>query len=387
MRKATADINTALAESISGAKEINLFGAVEKNKSQFEEYNQNYLSAFLKVVHSYSLYFPLIEIVANCGMLLILFYAHFTLGITVHIGEIFAFFSYINMFFRPIREMAEKFNVFQSALAASERIFKLKDVKSEIISPVNPYPLVSPFRGNIHFDDVSFAYKSGLPVIRKVTFNVSQGEKVAIVGYTGSGKTTIINLLNRLYDIDSGSILVDGVDIRQYDLAMLRKLIAVVPQDLFLFTGTIAENISLHKPDVTRDDIQSAAVAIGADTFINELPEKYDENVLEEGKLLSTGQRQLLGFARALVSKPEIVILDEATANIDSGTEKILEQATNTLLENRTAIIIAHRLSTIKAVDRILVLHKGKLVEEGNHSDLLEKNGLYKQLYEIQAFS
>jgi ATP-binding cassette subfamily B multidrug efflux pump len=241
-------------------------------------------------------------------------------------------------------------------------------------------------QGKITFDQVNFAYIPGTPVLKNVSFTIQPGEKVAIVGYTGSGKTTIINLLNRLYDVQTGIILIDGVNVKEYDLRDLRTRIATVPQDIFLFTGTVAENISLHHPQITQKDIEYAAQQVYANRYIERLPNKYDENILEEGKLLSVGQKQLLSFARAFVRNPSIVVLDEATSNIDSETEFLIEAGVKNLLAGKTAIIIAHRLSTIKSVDRILVFHKGELVEEGTHQRLLQQEGLYRQLYDMQAF-
>ena len=385
VRKANSEINTSLVETITGIKEIHLFNHEGHSEQTFEGYNRHYLNAYLKVVHSYALYFPVIELVSNGSMVIILLYSHFTMGEMIEIGIIFAFFSYINMFFKPLRQMAEKFNMFQSAMAASERVFNLLDEKITIMNHPTPKRISRHFQGEITFDHVTFAYTPDNPVMKNVSFTIKPGEKVAIVGHTGSGKTTTINLLNRLYDIQEGEIRIDGVNIKEFDMADLRNQIATVPQDVFLFTGTIAENISLHDPRITLQAITYAAEQVYADRYIAKLPKRYDENILEEGKLLSVGQRQLLSFARAFVRNPSIVVLDEATSNIDSETEALIEAGVKNLLAERTAIIIAHRLSTIKSVDRILVLHKGELVEEGNHESLLQQAGLYQQLYEMQA--
>jgi ABC-type multidrug transport system fused ATPase/permease subunit len=308
------------------------------------------------------------------------------MGYTLQVGVVFAFFSYINMFFRPLRQLAERFNMFQSAMAASERIFRLIDRPIKITGAPEPKRINGPFSAEIRFENVNFAYKPEAPVLKNVSFTLKPGEKVAIVGYTGSGKTTITSLLNRLYDVQEGEIRIDGVNIKDYDLHDLRSQIATVPQDIFLFTGTITDNITLHDPAITTDAVRYAAQQVYADRYIERLPEKYHENILEEGKLLSVGQRQLLSFARAFVRNPSIIILDEATSSIDSETESLIEAGVKNLLDNRTAIIIAHRLSTIKSVDRILVLHKGELVQEGTHESLLQQDGLYRQLYEMQAF-
>jgi ATP-binding cassette subfamily B multidrug efflux pump len=387
VRKANSQINTALQESITGIREIIQFNYKEKSKENFEKANRYYLESFLKVVHAYSLYFPVIEIVSNISMIIILFFAHLALGVSVRVGEIFAFFSYINMFFRPLRQLAERFNMFQAAMAAAERTFRLLDQDVTIKNPGNPRPIPRDFKGKVTFKNVHFAYKPGNPVLRDISFEIQPGEKVALVGYTGSGKTTIINLINRLYDIQSGSILIDDIPVWEYDMGELRSRISTVPQDPFLFTGTVAENISMYDLSISLKDIVEAAQTVNADQFIKQLPDKYDENVLEEGKRLSVGQKQLVSFARGVVRKPNIFILDEATSNIDSETEKLIDAAIEKLLEGRTAIIIAHRLSTIRKVDRILVFNKGCLVEEGSHEELLKNGGIYDRLYRTQAFS
>jgi len=386
VRKATAEINTALNETIAGIREIRLFGAEPKFTRQFEVHDRNFLDAYIRTIHAYALYFPMLEIISNTGMILILGYAHFRVGLQLQIGTIFAFFAYLNMFYRPLREMAEKFNTFQSALAATGRVQLLLDRPVTIREPARPASLPPRRGGEVEFADVSFAYDGGPPVLCNLSFRVSPGERVALVGYTGSGKTTVISLVNRLYDVSGGTVRLDGIDIRQLSLQELRRRIATIPQNVFLFTGTVAENISLHQSGVDRAQIETAAAQVFLDPFVRNFPRGYDENVLEEGRLLSAGQKQLLNFARALVRQPEIVILDEATSNIDSATEHLIENAIGRLLEGRTAIIIAHRLSTIRAVDRILVLHHGRLVEEGNHDALLAAGGLYSELYRRQAF-
>ena len=387
VREANAQINTSLQESITGIREIIQFNYKEKSKANFEKANRYYLESFLKVVHAYALYFPSIEIVSNLGMVIILFFAHKTLGVSIHVGEIFAFFSYINMFFRPLRQLAEQFNMFQGAMAAAERIFKLLDRPVTVKNTKEPVPLDARLKGKITFKHVNFAYKPETMVLKDVSFEIQPGEKVALVGYTGSGKTTVINLINRLYDITEGELLIDDIPIQRYDMHRLRERLAVVPQDPFIFTGTVADNITMHNPGISLEQVVNAARQVYADGFIEALPEKYGENVLEEGKRLSAGQRQLLSFARGVVLEPDILILDEATSNIDSATESLIEAATENLLKDRTAIIIAHRLSTIRKVDRILVFNKGRLVEEGGHRELLEKEGVYTRLYQTQAFS
>ncbi len=387
VRKANSEINISLVETTTGIKEILLFDHKKRSDEKFDRSNKDYKKAYLKVIFAYSLYFPIIEVVSNISMMIVFYYAHILIGTSLGVGEIFAFFFYINMFFRPLRELAEKFNMFQSAMAAAERIFKLMDRKIEIeggwdIIPDNG----SEFENMIEFRNISFEYKRGVPVLKNVSFSIKKGEKIAIVGNTGSGKTTIINLINRLYDVGSGQILLNGTDIRELSLVELRKKIGVVPQDPFMFTGTIAENISLFDHKLDSNKIINAAIMVNADLFIKKFVEGYDENVLEEGKKLSSGQKQLISFARVIVRDPSVIVLDEATSNIDSETELYIEKATRKVMKERTAIIIAHRLSTIKMVDRIIVLNKGVIEETGDHSGLIKKRGLYYNLYKTQAF-
>jgi ATP-binding cassette subfamily B multidrug efflux pump len=385
VRQSNAQINTLLVESISGNSEINMFNYKKKSMENFSRANQSYLNAYLQVVNSYSFYFPVIEIVTNAGMILVMLYAHFQIGISIKVGEIFIFFAYIQMFFRPLRQLAEKFNLFQSAMAAAERIFNLMDEKSKLKEDYSPAIRSMTLKGNIVFDKVGFSYQPDQPVLINISFTIRQGEKVALVGTTGSGKTTVIKLLNRLYDVDSGTITINNRDIRQIRLPVLRRAITTVPQDIFLFTGTARENISIYDSQISEEQIIEASRKVEADSFIQKLPGGYDENLLEEGKSLSTGQRQLLGFARAFVRDSDIVILDEATASIDSITEEMIQEAIKRLIANKTAIIIAHRLSTIQLVDRILVFHKGKLMGDGTHQELMKKNSIYAQYYRMQS--
>jgi len=385
VRKANGEINVALSETISGIREIHQFGYEKESREAFARNNTSYLRAYLKVVNAYALFFPAIEIVTNASMILTLLFAHFWVGTTLHIGEIFAFFAYINMFFWPLRQLAEKFNLLQSAVAATERIFKLMDENVSIQSPrVNlSRALASP--AELVFENVSFSYAPDAPVLRDISFRVAPGEKVAIVGPTGAGKTTLISLVTRLYDVQEGRILLDGVNIQEIPLPELRRAVGTVPQDVFLFTGTVAENISLYQPTVDWRAVEHAAQEVRANHFIAKLPLGYGEDVGEEGKRLSEGQRQLLGLSRAFARDPSLVILDEATSNIDSETEHLIGEGIHRLLENRTALIIAHRLSTIRSVDRILVMHGGELVQEGSHDELITQDGLYRQLYEMQS--
>ncbi|MBN8217149.1 MAG: ABC transporter ATP-binding protein [Spirochaetes bacterium] len=387
VRAANSEINTALVESLGGHSVISLFRHRTPAIRHFDGRNREYLDAYRQVVDAYAAYFPVIEVVTHLSLALVLAVAHFRMGAAVKPGEVFALFALINMFFRPLRDLAENFNTFQSALAALERIDRLMGEPEPIADPPRPrLPGRAP-GGEIRFERVSFSYLPGKPVLRDLSFSVRPGEKVAVVGATGAGKSTLAHLVPRLYDVDAGSVSVDGIDVREWPLAGLRERLAVVPQNVFLFTGSAADNIRLFAPEVGRQAVVEAARAVNAHGFIERLPKGYDENVLEEGMSLSTGQKQLLAFARAFVAKPSLLILDEATASIDSETEALIEKSLDRLLEGRTAILIAHRLSTIRRVDRILVLHQGRLVQEGSHEVLLKQDGLYRQLYEMQALA
>lgn len=391
VRSSNAKMNTILAESITGIKEIFLFNHQKKTFSDFEEANQNYKKSFYKIVQSYSLYFPSITAASSLSMIGILCITHFFLKQTISIGDIFAFFIYIDMLFRPLRDLAEQFNTLQSAMSSSERIFAFFDQKEEFQERLTENDFTAPknnftkkLRGNIHFDNVTFGYKKNKPILKNVTFSIASGERVAIVGRTGAGKSTIISLLPRLYDIDSGQIKIDGKNIKNMDLTELRNNISIIPQNVFLFTESFRKNIELAEKKPEKIIMEAAEKSLIKDIFM-ERAKKLDAPVLEEGKSLSTGQKQLLAFAQTFVKDSPIVILDEATANIDSDSEKKIEKALDVLLENRTAIIIAHRFSTIKKVDRIIVMHEGQIVEEGSHKELLKiKNGLYKKLYTMQ---
>ena len=385
VRAANSAINVTLVETISGIREIHQLGIEERSRRGFDRSNRTYLTAYLRVVRAYALFFPVMEVVTNASMVLVLLFAHFAAGLTVRVGEVFAFFSYVNMFFWPLRQLAEQFNTLQSALAATERVFRLQDEVVSVPPPARPRLLGAGARGAVSFRDVSFSYLPGTPVIRNVSFDVSAGEKVAIVGATGSGKSTLMALATRLYDVSAGSVRLDGADVRELDFRELRTVVATVPQDAFIFTGTVAQNISLWDPGISRERIVEAGRLVCADRFVAHLSQGYDTEVLEEGKRLSAGQRQLLGLARAVVRYPRVVILDEATASIDAETEKAIQDGIEGLLQGRTALIIAHRLSTIRSVDRILVMHRGEIVEQGTHAALMARGGVYSRLYEMQT--
>ena len=389
VRAANAAINTSLSETVTGIREITVLNHQARSLADFREHNRDYLHSYLVVVRAFSRYFPTIEVVTHVGMLTVMLAAHLTIGVSVQVGDVFAFAGYITMLFMPLRQLAEKFNSFQSAMAASERIFAMLD-RDEPVALAGPAAAPPP-RGEqgagVAFRGVSFAYTPGTPVFTDLSFQVRPGERIALVGSTGSGKSTVINLINRLYDADRGAVEVDGVDVRLIAAGELRRRIVTIPQSLFLFSGTVHDNIALFDRSVSRARVMEAAQAVNLDAFIRSLPRGYDEEVLEEGKSLSTGQKQLLSFARAFVRDPDVVIMDEATSSIDAESERLIEDATATLLAGRTAIVIAHRLSTIRSVDRILVLHDGKLAEEGGHDRLLARDGVYAKLYRVQMLA
>lgn len=389
VRAANAAINTSLSETVTGIREITVLNHQARSLADFQKHNRDYLRSYLVVVRAFSQYFPTIEVVTHVGMLTVMLAAHFTIGVSLQVGDVFAFSGYITMLFMPLRQLAEKFNSFQSAMAASERIFAMLDRGESIVAPHPAAPL--PPRGEhgagVAFRGVSFAYTPGHPVFTDLSFRVRPGERIALVGGTGSGKSTVINLINRLYDAGAGAVEVDGVDVRMIAAEELRRRIVTIPQSLFLFSGTVHDNIALFDRSVSRAQVVEAAQAVNLDAFIRSLPRGYDEEVLEEGKSLSTGQKQLLSFARAFVRDPDVVIMDEATSSIDAESERLIEDATASLLAGRTAIVIAHRLSTIRSVDRILVLHDGALVEEGGHDSLLARDGVYAKLYRVQVLA
>ena len=387
VRVANSNINRNMVESLTGFKELTLYDAKKTTIEDFNKHNHKYLKSYLQVVHSYSLYFPVIDLISNIVLALVLVFMHFYLGLHVELGDIYAYFAYVNMIFFPLRNMAEKFNTFQSAMAASERVFAFLDKPIDIIDPSDPLPFPKHVKGKIKFINVNFSYNKDVPILKGINFEIKPGEKVALVGKTGSGKSTIIHLLNRLYNLDSGVIEIDGVDISKCSLSDIRKNITTVPQNMFLFTGSIKENINLFDPRISLKRVQMAAQKVGASHFIEQYPDGYDTLIIEEGKSLSTGQKQLLSFTRALISEGSILLLDEATSSVDSESEKLIEEALEKLFESKTGIIIAHRLSTIKKVDRIIIIESGQIVEEGSHDELIDKQGHYFKLYQMQALA
>jgi len=384
VRRKLARLNATLQEYISGMRVIKVFANEKMSQEKFDEINRDYLSANLKEVTLTSFFRPIIEVISSLGIGLVLYYGggrvitgNLSLGILV------AFITYVEMFFRPIRELTESYTILQSAMASSERIFQLLDEEIKITSLPGAKELFE-VKGEIEFQNVWFSYDEKEWVLKGVSFKIKPGEKVAFVGHTGAGKTSIISLMSRLYEIQKGRISIDGKDIGDISLDSLRSKIGVVMQDVFLFSGDIKSNIRLNLP-IEDDRVKEIAAYINADKFIDRFPHKYGETVMERGVTLSTGERQLLSFARVLAFNPRILILDEATASIDAETEQYIHDGLKKLITGRTAIIIAHRLSTIKEVDRIYVLHKGEIKEIGNHQELLAKKGIYYHLYQLQA--
>jgi ABC-type multidrug transport system fused ATPase/permease subunit len=344
----------------------------------------DHAGANIKSIFYYAVFYPAVELVSSVAIALIIWYGG---GEIIHskltIGVLFAFLQYTEMFFRPIRDLSEKYNIMQTAMASSERIFSLLDDKTQIPNPDKPEALAE-IDGCVEFRNVWFAYSGEEFVLKNISFTINKGETIAIVGATGAGKTSIINILTRFYDIQKGAIFLDGKDIRRFNKADLRRHISIVLQDVFLFSGTIKSNINLDDESISDDVMRKAAKTVGASSFIEALPNKYDEEVKEKGATLSVGQKQLLSFARALAYDPQILILDEATSSIDTETEILIKNAIEKLLVNRTSIVIAHRLSTIQNADKILVMHKGELRETGTHQELLAKKGIYYKLYQLQ---
>ncbi len=383
VRVEVAKLNTFLQEHISGMRIIQLFVREETELNKFKAINARHRNAHIRSVWYYSIFFPVVELMSATSVGLLVWYGFKeVLDGSLSLGVIVSFMMYLNMLFRPIRELADKFNTLQMGMVSSERIFQVLDTQEQTPNEGTTKDVI--IKGSIDFENVLFAYNEEQYVLNDISFRVEEGKTLAIVGATGAGKSSIINLLNRFYEINSGRIKIDGRDIREYELSFLRSQIATVLQDVFLFSDTIEENIRMKNPNISREEIISAAKDVGAHDFIMNLPDNYNYNVMERGATLSVGQAQLISFIRALVYKPRILVLDEATSSVDTETELLIQQAIQKLMKGRTSIVIAHRLSTIQNADQIMVLDKGRIVEKGNHQELLKLNGAYKRLYELQ---
>jgi ATP-binding cassette, subfamily B, multidrug efflux pump len=386
VRNAVANLNSFVQEHITGMNIVQIFGSEKREFEKFRDINKEHLDSNLKSVLYYSVYFPVAEIIAAMGIGLVIWYGAKSVlnveqtGITI--GTLTAFIMYIQMFFRPIRMIADRYNTLQMGIVSSSRIINLLDSTEHLMTNGTHLPEI--MKGEVLFDHVWFAYNDADYVLKDINLDIKPGETIAMVGATGAGKSSIINLLNRFYDIERGSIRIDGIDIKEYDLNALRQNIGVVLQDVFLFSDTIRNNITLGNLAVTDEMILYAADLVGARTFIDRLPGKLDYNVMERGATLSVGQRQLLSFIRAMVYDPKILILDEATSSVDSETEEMIQEAIGKMMSHRTSIVIAHRLSTIQKADKIIVLEKGEIKEIGRHEDLLEQAGFYSQLHKMQ---
>jgi len=384
IRKWIARINSYVQENLTGMPIVQIFNRSQKNYQQFAEINIEHTRAHVKTVFYYALFYPAVELVSAFAIALVIWRGgiYKLEGITTF-GALVAFIQYAQMFFRPISDLSEKYNILQQAMASSERIFKLLDTTPEIAAP-KEMKKVSQVKGNIVFENVYFAYNDPDYVLKDISFSLRAGESVAVVGHTGAGKTSLINILGRQYLFQSGDIRIDKISIKEWDVDSLRNQMAIVLQDVFLFSGTVRDNIRLGNTEITDETIDWAIRQVNAHHFITHLTQGYDTLVKERGATLSLGQKQLISFARALVRNPRILILDEATSSVDTETEYYIQDALKKLMKDRTSLIIAHRLSTIKHVDRIIVMHKGTIREIGTHTDLMAKQGLYYQLYQLQ---
>ncbi len=390
IRTAIARINSFLQEHISGMSVVQIFNRERKSQEQFAELNRIHMEAYKDAITAFAVFFPAVELFSTTAIAIVFWYGGLrSLSGVVDVGVLITFMQYAQRFFRPIQDLSEKFNILQSAMAACERIFRLLDEPIPAAPAEAPLALTAP-RGDIEFRNVWFAYHGGATpkeddwVLRDVSFHIAPGQTLAIVGHTGAGKTTLIQLLLRFYEIQRGEILLDGVDVRRFDVHQLRRQFGIVLQDPFLFSGTLESNVRLGDEDISRARVESALREVGLGSLLDSLPEGVETNVSERGATFSVGQRQLISFARALAHNPRFLILDEATSSVDTKTEMLIREALDRLLEGRTALVIAHRLSTIQHADRILVFHKGKLREQGSHQQLLAERGIYYRLYQLQ---
>lgn len=388
IRSEVSNLNTYLQEHITGISIIQYFAREKQEYRKFVQINKRYRDANIRSNWYYSIFFPVVEIISAMSLGLLVWYGSKSIlakPLDVTPGTIAEFILYIGMLFRPIRELADKFNTLQMGMVGAERVFKVLDTQEMTVNEGTLQPAV--MAGNIRFDKVWFSYVEGQPVLRNLSFEVKAGQTVALVGATGAGKSSTINILNRFYEISSGEVTIDGHPIRAYELSYLRGHIATVLQDVFLFSDTIYNNITLNNPDIGMDQVVDAAQKVGAHDFIMQLPGGYQYNVMERGATLSAGQAQLISFIRALVHNPSILVLDEATSSVDTETEMLIQHAIDNLMQDRTSIVIAHRLSTIQKADQIIVLEKGEIMEKGTHQELLKIDGYYKRLYDLQFHS
>ena len=389
VRTRLARINAFLQEHLSGAQTVQIFNREAKSLQQFHEVNDAHRRANIETIFYYAVFFPLVDLIGAVGVALVIWYGggrvmqNTPMQEVLSLGALVAFIQYSQQLFQPIRDISDKYNVLQAAMVASHRIFRTLDLPIAVLPPEHPKK-IGRAEGRIEFQNVWFAYKGEDWVLKDVSFTVEPGQSIALVGHTGSGKTTITNLLMRFYDVQRGRVLLDGVDVRDWDLRALRENFAVVLQDVFLFSGTIESNIRLGHEEITEERIEWAAREVHADEFIQRLPEGYEAEVRERGAGLSVGQKQLISFARSLAFNPALLILDEATSSIDTETEQLIQQAIERVMRDRTSLIIAHRLSTIQRADRIIVLHHGEIREQGSHQELLAARGLYWRLYKLQ---
>ena len=383
VRTAVARLNAFVQEHIQGMAIVQLFGREEQEFAKFKEINREHRRAHIRSVLAYSIFFPVVEILSAVSLgLLVWWGVKDTLADNISIGEVFSYIMYINLLYRPIRQLADRFNVLQMGMVGSERVFKVLDTEAAVED--NGTASTAHLRGDIRFDGLWFAYEDEQYVLQDISFEAEAGQMIALVGATGSGKSSIINVLSRAYDFQKGAVYLDATDIRDYRLADLRRSISVVLQEVFLFSDTIHNNITLNDPSIPREAVIAAAKEVGAHEFIMRLPEGYDTQVGERGGMLSTGQRQLISFIRAAVHDPKVLVLDEATSSVDSLSEQLIQQATERITKGRTSIVIAHRLSTVQYADRILVLDKGRIIEQGDHQELLALGGAYRRLYDLQ---
>jgi ATP-binding cassette subfamily B protein len=382
VRTQVSRLNAFVQEHIVGMSIVQVFNREAKEKAKFEHINREHRRAHIRAIWAYSVFFPVVEILSAVSLAFLVWWGvGGVLEDKVKPGELVAFILFIYMLYRPIRQLADRFNVLQMGIVGSERVFKVLDTQDRI---EDSGILKEGIRGDIEFRNVWFAYQDEDWVLQDLSFSVKEGQTVAFVGATGAGKSSVINLLNRFYEFQKGDILVEGKSVRNYDVAYLRSQVAVVLQDVFLFSDSILNNITLNNKDISREEVMKATAAVGASSFVERLPGAYDYDVKERGGMLSVGQRQLISFIRAYVYKPRILILDEATSSVDTESELLIQTAIDKLTQNRTSIVIAHRLSTIQKADKIIVLDKGRIVEQGSHQELLEQEGVYKGLFDLQ---